>query len=133
MTTNRFLVPLFSYCFLSLALNIYIQFFLRFPTPILPISLLPFFIVLFKIAVRYVLLLYFLCVFFVYLSIRYFSFLPCPITISYIIEKTNVCVSLYICVRVSIFNTYMYIYYTYIYIYIICIYIFIYIYIYIFI
>ena len=60
MTANRFSVPLFWYCFLSLALNIYSFFFLWLPPP--PDS---FFTVLFETAVRYVLMLYFLVSFLV--------------------------------------------------------------------
>ena len=55
MTTNRFSVPLFWYCFLSFTLNIYILFFfLRRPPPSDS-----FFTVAFERAVRYVLVLYF--------------------------------------------------------------------------
>ena len=60
MTTNRFSVLLFWYCFLSLALNVYIHFFSSGVHP-LP----PFFTVLFEIAVRHVLVLYFLVSFLV--------------------------------------------------------------------
>ena len=55
MTTNRFSVPLFWYCFLSFTLDIYILFFfLRRPPPSDS-----FFTVAFERAVRYVLVLYF--------------------------------------------------------------------------
>ena len=60
MTTNRFSVLLFWYCFLSLALNVYIHFFSSGVHP-LP----TFFTVLFEIAVRHVLVLYFLVSFLV--------------------------------------------------------------------
>ena len=63
MATNRLSVPLFLYCFLSLALNIYIHFFppasSPFPT---------FFTVPFERAVRYALVLYFTVFFMVIFS-----------------------------------------------------------------
>ena len=74
MTTNRFSVPLLWYCFLSLALNIYIFifFYLRRPPPSDS-----FFTVAFERAVRYVLVLYFFCLFFGYLFVKYFWFIFC--------------------------------------------------------
>ena len=68
MTTNRFQVPLFWHCFLSLALNIYSFFSLRLPTPSR----------LFHSSVwessEICAFAVFSCLFFGYLFVKYFSF-----------------------------------------------------------
>ena len=88
MTTNRFSVPLLWYCFLSLALNIYIHFFL--PPASTPFRLFfhcciwesseicacaLFFLSLFRLSLCKILLIY---------------FLSCPIVINYIEEKNEI-------------------------------------------
>ena len=76
MTTNRFSVPLFWYCFLSLALNIYIYslFFLWRPAP--PDS---FFHCSIWQSSEMCACDVFSCLFFDYLFVRYFSFIFCLI------------------------------------------------------
>ena len=73
MTTNRFSVPLFWYCFLSLVLNIYIHFF---PLASTPSRLFFFHCTIWKSS-EICAWAVFSCLFFGYLFVKYFSFIFC--------------------------------------------------------
>ena len=72
MNINRFSVPLFWYCFLSLALNIYIHFFPPASTP----SLLFFHCSIWESS-EICACAVFSCLFFGYIFVKYFSFIFC--------------------------------------------------------
>ena len=87
MTTNRFSVPLFWYCFLSLALNIYIHFF---PSGVHPLPTL--------FSLSCLREQWGMCLCCIFLSLFWLSrckiffiyFLSCPIVINYIAKKRKV-------------------------------------------
>ena len=90
MTTNRFSVPLFWYCFLSLALNIYIYIYIHLSSSgSLP---LPTLFSLFYLREQWDMCLccIFLSLFWLSLcKIFFIYFLSCPIIINYIIKKSK--------------------------------------------
>ena len=86
VTTNRFSVPLFWYCFLSLALNIYIHFF---PSCVYPLATL---FSLFYLRKQWDMCLCCIFLFLFWLSlckIFFIYFLSCPIVINYIVKKNT--------------------------------------------